>query len=619
MIARLRITQPLKPALALTTALVIALSGTGCASPQVRAETIFVSPAGNDANDGSAPQGRLGGSGPVRTLTRAQAIAQAVRARPSAPPVGIELAGGTYRLERPLVLQSKDSGRPGAPLRIYGAAGARVVISGGVPISGWVRGQASELTAKINLAAFGGTCPNQLFVNGARRYRPRLPKVGTFAIAAAGAPEQPGVSAPLQFTARAGDLPSGFKVSPETEIVIIDAWTATRLRVPGFSPKTGTLTVQGEYRGRKSRASFEPGLPYYIENQLVAQLDPGEWQCSAEAAQVRYRPVVGEEANALAAVAPMLQNLVVVRGTRDDPVHDIAIESVTFEHAGWTLPTAGWAAMQSEIGLPAAIQADNCRAITFRKVGIARSGAQGIAITRNCQDIEVADSQLTDLGGGGIMIGSAQRAPAAGSDWEVWAKARAPTSNVHIKRNTLRSLGRMHLAGTGIWVGQADHVAIIGNRISDLYYTGISVGWNWNNNPSPVHDNLISENRIEDFGQGLLSDMGGIYTLGRQDGTVVERNVIVNGVARTYGGWGLYADRGSTGIAFANNAIGKTSADPMFVHEAGALSISGNHKLGDKSDTLVCSPPKAVFVSGMSGMTYACNFNSGKALPYRIK
>jgi hypothetical protein len=268
--------------------------------------------------------------------------------------------------------------------------------------------------------------------------------------------------------------------------------------------------------------------------------------------------------------------------------------------------------MQSEIGLPSAIQTDNCRAIHFRQIGIAHVGAQGLAIGKNCQDVEVADSQFVDLGGGGIRIGSDQRKPTAGSDWEGGFHSRAPTSGIRVLRNVLRSLGRIHLAGSGIWVGQADHVSIIGNRISDLYYTGISVGWVWSDAVSPIHDNLIAENRIADYGQGVLSDMGGIYTLGRQDGTVVRGNMITNGRARTYGGWGLYADKGSTGITFNGNAIGKTTAEPMFVHDAGDLLILGNHQLGATGNALICPAQPSVAGGGAPGRTYACTFSADR-------
>ena len=47
-----------------------------------------------------------------------------------------------------------------------------------------------------------------------------------------------------------------------------------------------------------------------------------------------------------------------------------------------------------------------------------------------------------------------------------------------------------------------------------------------------VTNNLIEWNDIFDIGQGMLSDMGGIYTLGKSSGTVLRNNRISNVIAR---------------------------------------------------------------------------------------
>ena len=551
---------------------------------------LSVSPAGDDAWSGNLAEPNANRTdGPVRTLQRAQALArEALRSMAGSAArtaVHVRIAAGNYRLTEPLVFTPADSGAPGLPVVYEAETKGSVVITGGAPlelarVASGANPALFKSPADDRAAMLGGS---QLFVNGERATLARYPKNGTFWFV-----QQPASVAgePAAERGREAFMPSIearqwinalSDVDRQSAIVqVMQSWSAGRHRLSDLPAPAGAVRIQP--RARWPFLEFGLNQRYFIENVSRDFGAPGEWIW--DAAGVRYMPLPTQNRGPLLAVMPMIETLIVIKGDSKSStwVHDLQFLGLKFHHTRLLTPKIGDFDNQAGAAVGAAIMVDAARRIEFVACDIAQLGGYALWLRESVRDSNVTGNTMRDLGGGGIKVGLQAQLP---------SDPTATGANT-ISGNTVRDTGKVIPGAVGIWIGQSFDNTVSNNLIANTSYSGISVGWKWGQGPATSGRNKIDKNLLVNIGNGQLSDLGAIYTLGESPGTAITGNVIREVRAYTgygAGAWGIYNDEGSSNLRVENNVVIGTTSGGYHLHYGRDNVVNANlFAMGDLTE-----------------------------------
>ena len=552
---------------------------------------IWISPKGSDFNDGTRQS-------PKATLTSALRQAREWRRTEDNRIQGgitIYMEGGTYAFHEPVFIRPEDSGTKESPTIIRSVGDEKVILSGGISINGWKK-QGKVWVADV--PAFNGRPLDfrQLWVNGKKAVRAcdvedfekmnRICSVDE---------KNEILYVPVVSIRRLIDNKGNLKAK-YAEMVLHQMWCVANLRIRSVEVQGDSAAIR--FHQPESRIQFEHPWPrpmvttdghnsaFYLTNARELQDVPGEWYHDIDARKVYYYPREGEKMQEAEVIVPAVETLVRVEGTLDRPVCHIRFEKITFSYTTWMRPSEkGHVPLQAGmyltdgyridpkmqrnylnhpldnqgwLGRPAAaVRVVAAKQIDFERCRFEHLGSTGLDYEEAVQGGVVRGCLFRDIAGNGLLVGSFS--PAAHETHLPYdpADRREVCTQQHINNCYFTEIGNEDWGCLAIAAGYVGDVNIEHNEISEVPYSGISLGWGWTQTVNCMRNNRVHANLIHHYAKHMY-DVAGIYTLGSQPKSYVTENCVHSiykpGYVHDPNHWFyLYTDEGSSFITVRDN------------------------------------------------------------------
>jgi hypothetical protein len=566
--------------------------------------SIYVSPTAGDSAPGTERE--------PASLTRAVELVRSLN-EDMRSDIEVRLADGTYRLEAPIQLTAADSGSNGFVVRWRAADGAHPILSGGSRVTGWTLADPVRGIFAAHVPAGSTTRNLYVDGKSAMRARTTFIRPPASAFTAVGltmttemeflrdlTPQQlmdveiRGVNS---FTDRYSRVDS-ISADGATLVMTQPAWDNN---IRGWDHLAQPFH-EGGFSAENALAFLDAANEWFLDTHTdtlfykpadPATIDTLHIELPRLETLFTISGTVADQAHHIE-----LEGLTFTGATWNEPTTTggyVDQQTGGYLSVGAGYPEGGYPAFEGSrphwVQMPSAVQISAATDVSVKRSIFTGLGAGGIGIGNDAsahlsgeglatQRVSVEDSSFTAIGGNALTIGGIEqqahhpgtradgRRDPAISDGTV---AAMTISGIRIVNNRIWDVADTYTSAIGILLTYCQYSAIEHNDVTDLPYGAINLGYGWGANdaggnpiyfrrglynyqpifstPTTAKGNRVSANHIARYGT-KHTDLGGVYTLSANTGTVVSNNVIDNAAHK-----GFYPDEGSRGLTFTNNVV----------------------------------------------------------------
>lgn len=519
---------------------------------------------------------------------------QAVRSDGTMAAITVTLTQGIHRITEPIRL---NESLVADGLTIKAANNQPTIITGSIPLSGNASDDRTELRFQLPAESTGTKWPRVILVNGQLSTSARFPQSGFLRIQEALPDRRSG------FLVNPNDMIPDFNPgSQQADVILLHDWSSSRMPVASHDHNTRTLKTLGPLGSSAAHYAidhFEKQPRFWLEGHPDFATKPEDWYIDRKSNELVILTDPNAKTTTMTVGLPVVEQLLVATGDQGQ-IRNLKLQGLTFTGTKFPMPEGGLAGSQATMHerrlpngqrngstrhiLSAAVLIENAIGCSVKECRFQQLGNTGLWIAGRTTNCTVSDCKVTHVGGNGINAGEDRSRKVDGQNWDQ-ATPEQVASNIRIERCNISFCGRLLPGSVAIWASLHDSLTIANNQITDCPYTGISLGWIWNDSNSPARNNRIINNRIS-FVMQMLSDGAGIYTLGNQPNSILSGNTITDvplnaGRAESNA---IFCDEGTTGFTIEGNTTRRIAKSPVRFHKAGK-NIVRNNQWELKKDT----------------------------------